>query len=152
MSEDLRDVVAKLCLNLANTIGIADDMAAHEYELSSFKPGMSEQLAEQFAQASAVVTACARLSEHQGQPEDVVRQYRDFAELYQVYAEQLLQDTDDFEDATEVQRYLARISAVTLRFLTHYKISPIILHKHAIDALTRAELESAPIPANAWMH
>ena len=152
MAKDLRDIVSELCLNLANTIGIADDMAAHDYDLASFNGKTASELAEQFAQASAVVTACARLSAEQDKPEDVVKTYRDFAEQYQVYAEQLLLDSDDFEDAVEVQRYLARISAVTLRFLTHYKINPVTLHKHAIDALTRAELQAAPIPANAWMH
>ncbi len=152
MSEDLKNVIGRMCGKLANTIGIADDMAAHEYDLSTFDGDVAADLAEQFAQAAAIVTACARLAEQQGQPETAVQQYRDFAEQYAVYAEQLLVSGEHFEDGAEVQRYLARISAVTLHFLTHYKINPIVLHRHAIDALTRAELDAAPIPANAWVH
>ena len=141
-NEDTMGFVWNQCWNLSNAIIVANKLAEGTSGFTKYSEAECLQLAEQFAQATGILMACALVAEEKSQHATVVQMYKSYQEIFTRHGYQAGERSGKFITESGLVEYFEGVASLTVEQLDFYRIEPTRLHDAAIQTVEDHEKEN----------
>lgn len=135
VNEDTMDIVWQQCSKLSKTIRVSNDLATGKSSFMKYSEAECLQLAEQFAQATGVFSACVLIAAEKSQNPALIEQYKSYQDAFTQYGLQAGRLSGEFENDDGLAEFLDEKRSTTIELLSLYRIEPMRLHDAAMQAV-----------------
>ena len=138
------------CWALANTIALADDIAAGRTTLEQLSSEKSRVHGERLAEASGVLALCKTLADRRDELPAVAGMYERFAGYYLRLAERVLANCDEFETDADIEKFCATTRDAIEWRVSRMHLDPIAMLDIAMQTVEDSKRREKNPDRNWW--
>jgi hypothetical protein len=134
-NEDTMDFVWNQCWKLSNAIIVSNELSEGTSTFMQYSEAERLQLAEQFAQARGIFTACITVAEEKNKDAIVVEMYKSYQDVFTQHSYQAGKLSGEFTTEDGLFDYLESLATFAIDQLDFYRIEPTRLHDAAMQTV-----------------